>query len=325
MTTSVRSKWIFAFILFNLLIVIFIIFLPPGIKVEVRNAFFSHKTDDTFFRMGLQSFAKNKDFKWSTDEIQKEFNRNTYFRKNMSSLVNSHLDDSLLAQKVVLLFSKNGSAEPSDCGLYSNNLEENIKWLNTNEGHGCCSDHAQVFIAMGLLAGLPVREVHNDSHTFNEFWDRQLNKWIWIDPQYWLMAKDSNGILLSLIEIQDVYRKGHRPNFYMFTNQRNYLNDISLNDVFNTYYSSDNFRVIRMTLGNNVFRVDKFNSYLNFLPKSLIQTILLSLDIQPGFVYYEYEVNLERKYHTYLFFIILYVLLILSVNFILWRNFKKKI
>lgn len=324
MTTSIRSKWISAFILFNIFVIIFITFLPPRTKVEIRNAFFSKKVDSTFFRMGLESFIGNGDFKWCTDDVREEFNRNTYFRNNISKLINSHLDDSLLAQKIVLLFSKNGSAEPSDCGLYSNNLEENIKWLNTNEGHGCCSDHAQVFVALGILAGLPVREVHNDSHTFNEFWDRQLNKWIWIDPQYWLMAKDSNGILLSLIEIQDAYRAGYKPDFYMFSEGRNYLNNISLNDVFDTYYKSDNFKVIRMTLGNNVFIVDKFNSYLSFFPKSLIQAILLTLNLQPGFAYYEYEVNFERMYHTYLFYSIVFVLLFLVVSFILGRNLGKR-
>lgn len=325
MTKPNKYSYGLLFAFFNLCIILILLALPAGVKVEVRNAFISKKVDKNIFEVDLKEFKKTGLFKWYSEDIKEQFGQRTYFKTSVSDLVKLKMDDSSLVQNLVLLFSKNGSNKANECGLYSNNLEENIKWLNTNEGHGCCSDHAQVFIALGTLAGLTVREVHNDGHTFNEYWDRQLNKWVWVDPQFWLMAKNNEDSLLSLFDIQDLFSKNEFPTFYSFKNNGKYIDNLSMDEVFRLYYTAKNFNVIRMTSGNNIFVVDKYNSFLKFLPKSVVQTILLASGIQPCILYSESKPILENKYNRYIFSFLGFGLLFLIVNIFLLKNtFQKK-
>lgn len=276
------------FVTFNLLVVLaFVKLLPAQLKVDIRFALFTKIADDLSY------------FDSPYDEINKEkpiFR--SYKEKYVRQVLENHkiepiaFDDSisyaLRAKAISLSFSQNGG---EGCGQFSDDLIKNIKWLT--EKHGCCSDHSQVFIALCLSNNIFAREVHHNSHTFNEFYDKKLQKWIWIDSQYCLMAKDSSSNnYLSLHEIYNSIKENKAifwdffgKEIHRLYGQKDYAKAIS-------YYNSDEFNFISMTLGNNVFEVDHYNRKLNFLPQEVKQLILLTLGIQPSYLVYD---PLNRK------------------------------
>ena len=114
------------------------------------------------------------------------------------------------AEIIALLYSKNGGAGCGD----SKFLIDNIKRLDGRLG--CCSDHAEVFIALSHIFGLESREVHHTIHTFNEFYDPKKGKWIWVDTQYAIMAKDDKNNFLSMLEMMKFMKEGRTIVYHFF-------------------------------------------------------------------------------------------------------------
>jgi hypothetical protein len=212
--------------------------------------------------------------------------------KNKSELAQNHfiIADSIptteTIKKIVLSFSKNGG---KGCGDYSDDLMQNIIW--SKYGGGCCSDHAQVFTALCLLNGLYTREVHNKIHTFNEVWDIELKKWIWVDPQFCLLGMDNKGNYLSLLEIQNRITNKKKINWQFFGNRNHIFYNTS--PISHQYYQPKIFSEITITMGNRVFSEDIWNEKLKFLPKDLRQLIMISTGISP--TYYIYSVSSKFK------------------------------
>ena len=58
-------------------------------------------------------------------------------------------------------------------------------------------------------------------------------------------------------------------------------------NFFNTYYDSkEKFSYIMMTLGNNIYEVDKYRKRMRYLPKIFEEYIMMIGDIHPHFVIY---------------------------------------
>lgn len=184
------------------------------------------------------------------------------------------------AKSIVLLFSKNGEGCAPDISLL-----EKIKKLPMGNGYGCCSDHTKVFIALSSVFGLTAREVHTVGHVQNEFFSYTLNKWVWIDPLYAVLAKNSTGAYLSLLEIRDLYYKNKPVNFVFFGNEFHFLMNHRPDEI--SYFDDkEKFSTAMITWGNNVFTVDKFNQYIKVLPKFVRQFIAINLGIAPSYVSY---------------------------------------
>jgi len=305
-------------IILDLLIFLSLLFIPAGLKVEIRNALFSSAVDESYFNLPPEYLSeKNNNFIWYDPAVRDSFKLKIKQKKEIDSLESLQLSDRELIKKLALIFSKNGNDEPGDCGRYSDELVKNMEWLNTENGKGCCSDHAQVLIAYSLLANISCREVHNIPHTFNEYFDRQENKWIWIDPQFCLMAKDSADNFLSLLEIQNYYKADHQPLWQFFGTKEHVASRIEPS-LINGYFIKESFDAIRMTLGNNVFSVDKVNHELKYLPRNIRQLYLLSIKKQPGWVYHSNEKKMETYYHIikYGFYSFISLLLLFNLIFI---------
>lgn len=83
-----------------------------------------------------------------------------------------------------------------------------------DENVGYCSDFTQVFNAIAMASDIPVREwamsfdgFSGKGHAFNEIYDADLEKWIFIDSFYSLYAVDvESGIPLSVLEFRDRLR-----------------------------------------------------------------------------------------------------------------------
>jgi hypothetical protein len=183
-------------------------------------------------------------------------------------------------KKLVLSFSRNGIQ--GGCGDFSSDLASNIGWVIA--GHGCCSDHAQVFNAVAMLNGIIAREVGHRTHTFNEYWDESLNKWVWLDPQFALMARDDSDTYLSLAQIHERLRDGGQIQWDFFGSPEHFFATESISE--SEYFRAQPFGSLTMTLGNNVFEQDYWNRALSFMPKSFRQLLMLVTGIQPKYGYF---------------------------------------
>jgi len=291
--------------------------------VEIRNALFTTAVPAHFFEMSQAELKNvNNNFIWFNPNIRDRYKEKIQQKKYIDSLIQLNLKDNDLVKQLVLHFSKNGSEAPGDCGKFSDDLVKNMEWLNTETGKGCCSDHSQVLIAYSLLANINTREVHNIAHTFNEYYDRQLKKWVWIDPQYCLMAKDSNNNYLSLLEIQNSFKNNITPKWKFFGTEIHTANSVAP-ELINNYFSKPAFEVIRMTLGNNVFTVDSVNQKLNKIPRNIRQLYLLTMKKQPQWVYHssENKINYYFKLIKYTFFTFISSWFILNI-FLIYRLTK---
>jgi hypothetical protein len=210
---------------------------------------------------------------------------------------------------IVKNYSKNGG---SGCGDNSDDLERNMYWVKSK--HGCCSDHGQVFTASALLNGIYAREVHEGGqHKFNEFFDDSLQKWIWVDSQYCLMAKNENDKFLSLYELRKLMLQNQKISWFFFGTSQHVCYKTSPDSI--DLFKKESFVQIRMTLDNNVFKVDKYNSWLSWMPREVRQMILLTVGIQPQYLVYDPS-NLSTDKHTYLkysFYLIIFLLFIINL------------
>jgi hypothetical protein len=89
------------------------------------------------------------------------------------------------------------------------NTRETYEKIIGGEG-GYCSDYTQSFTALALAAGLDVREWGfawedmANGHAFNEIWDPELQKWVFIDSFVSFYAVDrASGLPLSALEFRD--------------------------------------------------------------------------------------------------------------------------
>ncbi len=201
------------------------------------------------------------------------------------------------AKSIVLLFSKNGG---SVC-LDDLRLLAKLQKLAEGSGNGCCTDHTQAFIALSTILGLNSREVHTVADTFinghvtNEFFDHGLNKWIWIDPFFALLAKNQYGEYLSLMEIRQTYYNGVKVIYEFFGNNYHYFKN---KEPYETFYfqNEKRFSDIMLTWGNNVFGEDRFNRNLGFLPEPIRQFVGLSIGILPSYKMYVDDKSLKAHF-----------------------------
>jgi len=83
------------------------------------------------------------------------------------------------------------------------------------KGRGYCADYSQVFMALALAADIPVREWgfgedgFGAGHAFNEIYDTDYGKWIFIDPfQAFYVVDAQSGTPLSVVEFLQRLRQG---------------------------------------------------------------------------------------------------------------------
>ena len=93
-----------------------------------------------------------------------------------------------------------------DRPLVSNTVDSYRQMVQ--KGYGFCSDYTQVFNGMAFIAGLPVREwglafdgYGGAGHAINEFYDRSLGKWVFIDNHGSVYVRRvATGEVLSAME-----------------------------------------------------------------------------------------------------------------------------
>lgn len=150
--------------------------------------------------------------------------------------------------------------------------------FDTQRGLGCCSDFSKSWIFYARYLGMNVREVNTLNHTTVEFFDRQLGRWVWLDPLNRVQIGNADGRPLSQFEIRDSdvftalrvlpLTASPRPGF----DARSYEG-----------YDTAQAAVLMWRLGTNFLEIERHDAQLRRwgLPKSARQAILLSLGVQP--------------------------------------------
>lgn len=186
------------------------------------------------------------------------------------------------AQKLVEIAYANGRQR--GCGTITNLLGK-IAWVHA--GGGCCSDYTEVFLALSSVAKLSAREVSfGDDHTVAAFYDPGSSRWIFIDPFYGLMARDSAGAWMSTRDVQDLMSRGQPPSFVFVGNpnqpyaERSESASVALEQVarHNSYV---------VTFGNNVIGADRAYQRLRLLPKPVVQLVGFATNARPMYRVYD--------------------------------------
>jgi hypothetical protein len=185
-------------------------------------------------------------------------------------------------RRLVPIFSKNGGR---GCGDYDDLLHQ-LRRLPEGEGHGCCSDHVQAFLAYASVLGIFARQVHHMQHTTAEFYVPSLGRWVWVDPQMAVFARDERGALLSLREIRARYLAGDPPALDFIGNAYHKFATRGPEDDIN-YDEPRDFASISMVWGNNVFEEDAFYRKAPFVPFPVRQFVGMALGVLPEARYFE--------------------------------------
>ena len=109
------------------------------------------------------------------------------------------------------------------------------------------------------------------AHTTCSFYSPELKKWIWIDPQFALLAKGVEGDYLSPSELFEFSRKRQPINYEFFGLPEHMFAKMDPRD--HELYRPESFSPIySVTWGNNVLTYDEFRRQWLFVPKSIRQT-----------------------------------------------------
>ena len=257
-----------------------------GDLVSIREAFVTESTPDLgLFALPPDALAA-RGFRTETPESIE-----TWKRENLPRI--PYLDAATIAalpeepvaraRAIALLYSVNGGAI---CGGFENLLDA---LQRMPQGYGCCSDHGEGFLALGQALGLTVREVHHTEHAFNEFWVPALGKWVFIDTQYALMARDPDGTWLGAFEIRERLREGKPFEYDFFGGPRHaFAKGFPWKTPWDSPYYNDieGFKNLRLIWGSNIYEQDRFEARLAWLPRAARHVIGHLVGVFPPRVLY---------------------------------------
>lgn len=190
------------------------------------------------------------------------------------------------AEYLAGLFSRDGCATtfPETTTLIE-------KMQQIRESLGLCSDHVEVFLALCNIYGVPATEVSITNHTIARVWSAAQQEWVYIDPQYCLMARGDDGGYLSISAMRSLYYRGKPAavhfEFFGRPTQRFAHADPH---QFEYYDEPADFSEVILTNGNNVLEVDKYRADLLWLPKPVRQLFYLATGVMP-----RYEMLLDDR------------------------------
>lgn len=270
----VNVKGIIIFLLLlNLTVFISVINLTKTSLVDIRQAFSTSIVNSSEF-LNTPRDLQDIGFKIESKNNVAEFlNRNYKFLFQNKLLVYSNYTVFSKVRIISSTFSKYGG---NGCGSFNDDLKKKINWVSN--GGGCCSDHSMVFISLCLINNIEAREVSNMAHTFNEFWDPQRGKWLFIDSEYLLMAKDSSGNYLSTYELFQAQKNRSKFILESFGPENKGAKSVGLK-----YADARNFQCVLLKMQNDVFAEEYWNKTLILLPKELRQIVLIICGIQKGY------------------------------------------
>lgn len=181
------------------------------------------------------------------------------------------------AQYLARLFSRDGC--DAAFGQTATLLE---KMRRIREPMGLCSDHVEVFLALCNIHDVPAAEVSITNHTVARVWSRSQQQWVYIDPQFCLMARGADGRYLSVLQMREQMYRGEGVHYEFFGNSsQKFATDDPRQFAY--YDRRDDFSDIVLTFGNNVLEVDRYRQDLLWLPKPARQMFYWAIGVMPGY------------------------------------------
>jgi hypothetical protein len=133
--------------------------------------------------------------------------------------------------------------------------------------------------------GLTAREVQNDVHGFADFFSPSRSKWIFIDPQYAILATDEAGAYLSSLEIRQRRMAGHAVHFVFFGATDHAIKSEADPRFQALYRDASRFKRYVLTYGNNVLTEASRSELLAFLPWEARQLLLYMSGTKPHLLF----------------------------------------
>lgn len=176
--------------------------------------------------------------------------------------------------------------------------EETIRIMTLEKG-GVCSDFAQVFNNFCVINDVKVKEWGFKSiskkkgitggHAFNEFYSKELEKWILIDTYKCIFFyKNDSNIPLSVFELFDTLKENKKVIFKNI--EPTYLTDpIRVNDV---YLSSNSVPFLITNYHNKTY--DYYLKKFDFLPLFFTHGLLYLLGKSYKFLFIR-EISFQAK------------------------------
>ena len=182
------------------------------------------------------------------------------------------------AKAIVLSFARSGDNRP----IYRMALLDKV--VETQRGSGFCSDHVEIFLALSAVNGLAAREVQNDVHGFADFFSRTRSKWIFVDPQYGILATDEVGTYLSSLELRQRRLTGLPVRFVFFGTADGTIKSEEDPRFRALYGGASRFKRYVLTYGNNVLTEASRSESVAFLPWEARQLLLYASATKPHLV-----------------------------------------
>jgi hypothetical protein len=194
---------------------------------------------------------------------------NVIFKK-----INNDFSDFKKAKKIAIWLRNNSKGGPG----IGKSSEYALRKMTQGEG-GVCSDFAQVFNNFCVINDLKVKEwgIKIDSpqpsiaggHSFNEFYSKELRKWILIDVSKSIYFYQSNPKLpLSAIELLYLKNKNKKINFKSF-NKKIAIDTNRITDLYLTPFSS---LFVITNYCNKTY--DYYLTKLKFFPESVVHGLV---------------------------------------------------
>jgi len=179
------------------------------------------------------------------------------------------------AKAVVLSFARSGDNRP----IYRMALLDKV--VETQRGSGFCSDYVEIFLALSAVNGLTAREVQNDVHGFADFFSRTRSKWIFVDPQYGILATDEAGTYLSSVELRQRRLTGLPVRFVFFGTADATIKSEEDPRFRALYGDASRFKRYVLTSGTNVLTEASRSESVAFLPWEARQLLLYASATKP--------------------------------------------
>jgi hypothetical protein len=199
-------------------------------------------------------------------------------------------DDIATARSIVRGFSAGG------------HTGELIYWMDwpqkiraARRGAGLCSDHTKIFQALAKIVGLDAREVQNGVHSYLDFFSASRGKWIFVDPQYAIMAVDGSGAYVSSVELR--YRRLHNQSirFEFFGTDPNQIHGEGDIRFQRLYGDATVFERYILTNGNNLATQASISSRFASVPWEARELFMYLSRRRPGYVQFVDEFGLNDR------------------------------
>lgn len=256
----------------------------------------------------IAKVGKTQDFVWSPKNVPKDFLLETldapeYFKSVSEGILEKATAEATNFDKAILIARHLDRVGGKGGAIRSNSRDAHERIIT--KGQGLCSDLTQVFNALAIASGIPVREWGMTDggdaggvyfHSFNEIYEPSLGKWVLVDSYFSFFVRDSrSGTPLSAMQFQDILLENSHDKLTVVPIVEERA-DLELLEAKTIDYYRRGIDMLYLFGGNNVFSFDA-NSLVREmarLSRSLELATAIILGVHPRMWILPNESNRQR-------------------------------